>query len=213
MTTIVDDLLSNEPQKQADAFRGALALIHNNQWDADIGHGCNLFHFIAFVPQDSLEQALPDWKERLEAAIGTTGTIHFDKENNASAVQTIKGQLEGGDGIPAINRDTPLGIALYRGNGAVADVFLKNGADVYHKNGTGNTILHLAAASNTLVSEISQQVVLRAFEARTDRGQTPIDQARQHGHPQVAEALSDRCTQLQAVVARWVNDSGASRYR
>lgn len=207
---MIEALLGNDPQAKTAAFGLAIEAIRDgSQWEKDLGGGCNLFHVIAFLPEEQLKQILPDWKEYLELGIRNCKNEGFDKANNGETTTIIKGLLEAGKGIPALNRDTPLGIAIYRGNGEVARVFLENGADIYHKNATGNRILHLAAASGVLVDEITRQVPLRAFESTTLRGQTPEQQAEQHNSG-AKEIISERYAQLKNMVQRWVNNNGTN---
>ena len=208
--TIADHLISDNAELRNKAFKDALGLILKNQWSSDIGHGCNLFHFVAFAPQALLNSVLPDWKTRLNEALKHDSNKSFDKESDTLAVTEASTNSPKGKAVPAFNKDTPLGIALFCGNRDVANLLMKHGADINHNNATGNTILHLAAASNTLIEELCNQLHSTSFEAKTHTGKTPLDQAKRYGHTEAAQKLEQAHTEKKdALLKKWANHASA----
>lgn len=209
MLTLVERLFSNDPEVQKTAFAQAIGHIQKGEWESHIGGDCNLFHFVAFAPKDTLNHFLPDWKERLQTAIEQFPGS-FDKINAASPHPIIPGRIEGGNGVPALNRDTPLGIALFTGNKEAAWIFLENDANVSHKNAAEVKILDLAAILGDMelvgavLNQIGNQAVVDNLQHRSHQGQTAEDQARQHGNHEIADTLGkiltrlDRTTRMQA---------------
>ena len=86
-------------------------------------------------------------------------------------------------------RNTPLHAAIAgKRDHALITRLLDRGADVNTAAGGGITPLHLAASRGD-VPLIDVLLAHGAQPTETDDGQTPIDLARERGHPEAAERL------------------------
>ncbi len=108
-------------------------------------------------------------------------------------VELVKLLLSRGAPVDAIAgtkyRNTPLQTSMLTGQGAAARALVEAGADVKHPQWEGFTVLHDAARQGDL--ELVRFFVRHGADvnARTIRGDTPIGEARSHGHPEIATAL------------------------
>ena len=99
--------------------------------------------------------------------------------------------LAAGAQVDATNRwrETPLMVAVERGNARNVEILLKAGADVRLRDDDGCSALHLACENG------NKAIALKLVEAGSDLaqtnrwGRTPLDEAVWENRPEVAEAL------------------------
>jgi ankyrin repeat protein len=118
------------------------------------------------------------------------GPIHdAAKKGDIAAVQALLKQNPDLVSSKDENQNTPLYLAAWRGQTAIAELLLANGADLEARNAQGSTPLSIAAGSGR--REMAELLLAHKAEVnvRNQWGETPLIKAAAEGYTEVVEVL------------------------